>query len=102
MDVKDDNGRLEIELPMVLDLPAASELRDILVDALAHEGGPDVVLKAAGVERAATAAIQVMVAGAAAFAGAARRLEVDAPSDAFAAVFRHLGLSADLDKLVLS
>lgn len=99
MELKDNNGRLEIELPSVLDLPAASELRDTLLDALARDTGAELVLKAAAVERVGTAWIQVVLAGAAAFAGAARRLEVDGASDALAAAFRHLGLAPDLDTL---
>jgi len=100
MDAKDINGRLEIELPVSLDLPAAAELRDVLLDALAHDSGAEVVLKAVAVERASTAAVQVLLAGAAAFGGAARHLAIEGAGEPFAAVFRHLGLAAEFDKLV--
>lgn len=99
MVVNDDNGRLEIDLPSVLDLPVASELRDTLLDVLSQDTGSEVVLKGAGVERASTACVQVILAASAAFTAAARRLEMDSASDALAATFRHLGLAADLEKL---
>lgn len=100
MDAKDNNGRLEIDLPPSLDLPMAAELRDTLLDALARDTGADLILKAAAVERASTAAIQVMLAAAAAYAGAARRLEIEGASEPLTAAFGHLGLAADLDKLM--
>src|SRR5512145_2825994 len=59
MELKDYNGRLEVELPGALDLAATGELRDLLLDALAKDTAADVALKGAGVERIATAAIQV-------------------------------------------
>lgn len=99
MEAKDNNGRLEIELPSLLDLPLASELRDTLLDALARDTGVELVMKGAAVERASTAAIQVVLAAATAYEGAARRLEIEAPSPALVAAFGHLGLSADLEKL---
>lgn len=97
MEAKDNNGRLEIELPSLLDLPLAAELRDTLLDALARDTGADLVLKAGAVERASTAAIQVLLAARAAYAAAARRLEIETPSPALAAAFGHLGLGGDLD-----
>lgn len=100
MDISDINGRLEIQLPVSLDLPSASELRDVLLDALAHDSGAEIVLKAAAVERASTAAVQVLLAGAAAFKGAARHFAIEGANEPLAAVFRHLGLAAEFDKLV--
>ncbi len=102
MEAKDNNGRLEIELPALLDLPLAAELRDVLLDALARDTGADLVLKADAVERVSTAAIQVLLAAQAAFAAAARRLEVEAASPALRAAFGHLGLTGDLDQMTTS
>ncbi len=100
MELKDSNGRLEIELPGVVDLPTSAELRDILLDALARDTAADVVLKAAGVERMSTACVQVVLTAADGFKGAARRFEVDAPSNAVTETFTQLGLAADLQKLI--
>jgi chemotaxis protein CheX len=100
MEVKEVNGRLEIELPAILDLPIAAELRDTLLDALARDSAADVVLRAGAVERMSTACVQVVLAAASGFGGAARRLEVEGPSAAMTTTFNHLGLTADLEKLV--
>lgn len=101
MEFKESNGRLEVELPPVIDLPVAAELRDSLLDALSRDTAAEVVLKAAAVERLSTAGVQVVLAAAEGFKGAARRLEVEAASDAFTGAFRHLGLASALDALVL-
>lgn len=100
MELKDNHGRLEIALPGVLDLPAAAELRDLLLDAVARDIGADVVLDGSAVERASTAAIQVMLAGGVALRLAARRLELEGASDALVATFQLLGLASDLDTLI--
>jgi anti-anti-sigma regulatory factor len=100
MEIKEVNGRLEIDLPAVLDLPAAADLRDTLLDALARDSGAEVALKAAGVERVSTACVQVVLAAAAGFTAAARHIEIDAPSEAVLTTFRQLGLAADLEKLI--
>lgn len=99
MELKEGNGRLEVDLPAVLDLPMAADLRDTLLDALSRDSAADVVLKAAQVERISTATVQVVLAAAAGFAMAARRLEVEAPSRAFVTAFAQLGLTAELDKI---
>lgn len=101
MELKDNNGRLEVELPGALDLAAAGELRDLLLDALAKDTAADVTLKGAAVERIATAVIQVILASVPAFRTAARRLEIEDASQAMAASFRQLGLSEDLDNLLM-
>lgn len=101
MELKDNNGRLEVELPGTLDLVTAGELRDLLLDTLAKDSAADLVLRAAAVERIATAVIQVILAGEPAFRTAARRLEIEDASPALAASFRQLGLGEDLDKLLL-
>lgn len=100
MELKDSNGRLDITLPGVLDLPAAAELRDLLLDAAARDTSADVVLDGAGVERISTAAVQVMLAGASALKMAARRLELEGASAALAAAFHNLGLASDLETLI--
>ncbi|MDO8608616.1 MAG: STAS domain-containing protein [Phaeospirillum sp.] len=100
MELKDNNGRLEIELPGVVDLSASAELRDTLLDALARDTAADVVLKADGVERMSTACVQVVLAAADGFKGAARRFEVEAPSSAVTETFAQLGLAANLQKLI--
>lgn len=100
MELKDSNGRLDIALPGMLDLPAAAELRDLLLDATARDTGADVVLDGAAVGRVSTAAIQVMLAASAALKLAARRLELEGPSDSLVAAFRHLGLATDLETLI--
>jgi len=99
MELKENNGRLEVELPVAVDLGAAGELRDLLLDALAKDTAADVVLNGAGVERISTAAVQVILAGVPAFRTAARRLEIENASQALAASFRQLGLAEDFDNL---
>jgi chemotaxis protein CheX len=99
MELRLDNGRLELELPTVLDLPVAAELRDLLIDAAARDTAADLVLFGAGVERVSTASIQVLLAGALALRGAARRLELDHPSEALTSAFHHLGLEAEFQTL---
>lgn len=99
MELKDINGRLEIVLPPALDLPAASELRDILLDALARDTAAELALDASEVERIATACVQVVLSAAHGFKGAARRLEIEHASEPFIAAFRHLGLAAELENM---
>ncbi|MGE5503587.1 MAG: STAS domain-containing protein [Actinomycetota bacterium] len=99
MEIKEVNGRLEVDLPAVLDLPAAADLRDTLLDALARDSAAEVALKAGAVERLSTACVQVVLAAAAGFAAAARHIEIDGPSEAMVLTFRHLGLAAELEKL---
>lgn len=99
MQLKENSGRLEVELASAVDLAGASELRDLLLDALAKDSSTDVVLKGAGVERIATAAIQVILASVSAFRTAARHLEIEDASPALAMAFRQLGLGDDFDEL---
>jgi len=102
MELKENNGRLEVELPGVVDLAAASELRDLLLDALSRDTAADVVLQGGTVERASTAAIQVVLAAETGFRLTARRLEIEGATDALACTFRHLGLAAEFDTLTIS
>ncbi|MBR9970660.1 STAS domain-containing protein [Magnetospirillum sp. J10] len=100
MEINEQNGRLVIELPAVLDLPAAAEIRDLLIDAAARDTAADVILNFHNVDRISTAAIQVTLAAAAALRLAARRLEAEAVSPAVVDAFRNLGLASDLDQLL--
>lgn len=102
MDLKENNGKLEIELPCVFDLVAAGELRDLLLDALARDSAVGVILAGNAVERTSTAAIQVILSASLGFDAAARRLELDGASEALASVFRHLGLTEDFQNLTVS
>ncbi|CAA7618174.1 STAS domain-containing protein [Magnetospirillum sp. UT-4] len=100
MKINDDNGRLVIDLPAVLDLPVASELRDLLLDLASRDTAAEIAVGGAGVERASTAAIQVLLAGAQALKAASRRLELEAPSEPLITAFRHLGLANDLNRMI--
>lgn len=100
MEINELNGRLVIDLPAVLDLPAAAELRDLLIDAAARDTAADVVLNFYHVDRISTAAIQITLAAATALRLAARRLEAEAVSPLVIDAFRNLGLASDLDQLL--
>lgn len=99
MELEVRNGRVEITLPAVLDLPAAADLRDTLLDALARDDAAEVVLKAEGVERMSTAAVQVILAAVSGFHAAARRMEIDGTGSTMADTFRVLGLAAEFAML---
>lgn len=100
MEIFEQNGRLVIELPAVLDLPAAAELRDLLIDAAARDTSLDVVLNIANLERISTAGIQVVLAGITALRAAARRLVADNINDTTISAFQTLGLTAELTHLL--
>lgn len=100
MEINEHNGRLVIELPAVLDLPAAAELRDLLIDAAARDTSLDVVLNFTTLERLSTAGIQVVLAGIAALRSVARRLVAENVGDTTISSFRTLGLSAELTHLL--
>ncbi|CCG40803.1 STAS domain-containing protein [Magnetospirillum molischianum] len=100
METKESQGRLEIELPEIVDLLAAGELRDTLLDALGQSNGIDVAIKADRVARLSTAAIQVILAAAPGFAGSARRLILDSPAAPVVEAFGRLGLDDELQKLI--
>lgn len=99
MEIVEHNGRLLIDLPAVLDLPTAAELRDLLIDAAARDTAADVVLNFSQVERVSTAATQVILAGAAALRLAARRMDAEAVPEPVTAAFTSLGLTAQLNQL---
>ncbi|WP_291717071.1 STAS domain-containing protein [Magnetospirillum sp. 64-120] len=100
MEINEQNGRLVIELPAVLDLPVAAELRDLLIDAAARDTSQDVVLNFANLERISTAGIQVILSAASALRAVARRLVVESLGDTPVSAFRTLGLSAELTQLL--
>ncbi|EPY00783.1 STAS domain-containing protein [Magnetospirillum fulvum] len=100
METKESHDRLVINLPEIVDLLAAGELRDTLLDALVQDGNRDVALKADRVARLSTAAIQVILAAAPGFAGAARRLILDSPTAPVVEAFGRLGLNEELRKLI--
>lgn len=99
MEIVEHNGRLLIDLPAVLGLPAAAELRDLLIDAAARDTAADIVLNFNNVERISTAAAQVILAGAAALRLAARRMDAEAVPEPVTAAFTTLGLTAQLNQL---
>lgn len=99
MKVNERGGRFVIDMPAVLDLPAAAELRDLLIDATAHDTAADISLDCSNVERVSTAALQVILAGATALRLAARRLVLDGVPSALAGAFRALGLADEFDQL---
>jgi len=99
METKESQGRVEIELPEIVDLLAAEELRDRLLDALGQDSEAEVALKADRVARLSTAAIQVILAAAPGFAGAARRFVLDRPAAPVVEAFGRLGLNEELQKL---
>jgi len=97
MEVKNSQGRLEIELPEIVDILAAGELQTLLLDALAREGEGALALRADRVARLSTAAIQVILA--AAGAKADRPLILTRPAVAVAEAFARLGLTEELKKI---
>lgn len=100
MEINEQNGRLVIELPAVLDLPVAAELRDLLIDAAARDTSQEVVLNFANLERISTAGIQVILSASSALRAVARRLVVESLGDTPVSAFRTLGLSAELTQLL--
>lgn len=102
MEIVEHNGRLQIDLPVVLDLPAAAELRDLLIDAAARDTAAEVVLNFTAVERICTAAIQVVLAADTALRMAARRLEAEGVGESVRTAFRILGLDSPLAQITNS
>ena len=99
MEVKNSHGRLEIELPEIVDILAAGELQTLLLDALAREGEAALALRADRVARLSTAAIQVILAAAGACAKADRPFTLTRPAVAVAEAFARLGLTEELKKI---
>ena len=90
------NGKKDsrITLGPVLDIRAASPLRDGLQKALKR--GKPIVLDAAQVDRLSTPCIQVLLAAGKSVEAAASRIVLAQASDAFVAAFSDLGLFANL------
>ncbi|MFD2232409.1 STAS domain-containing protein [Phaeospirillum tilakii] len=99
MEVKDSDGRLEIELPEIVDLPAARELREHLLDVLGRDGTAALTLQADRVARLSTAAIQVMIAAGRDFAGGERPFALVRPTASIVEAFARLGLADELRKI---
>lgn len=100
METKESQGRLEIELPEIVDLLAAGELRDALLNALGREDATETVVRAGRVARLSTAAIQVLLAAESGFAEVARGLRLDSPAPSVVDAFGRLGLNEKLQKLI--
>ena len=83
-----------ITLGPVLDIRAASPLRDSLQKALKR--GKPIVLDAALVDRLSTPCVQVLLAAGKSAEAAAGRIVLEQASDAFVAAFSDLGLYANL------
>jgi chemotaxis protein CheX len=90
------NGKKDsrITLGPVLDIRAASPLRDGLQKALKR--GKPIVLDAAQVDRLSTPCIQVLLAAGKSVEATASRIVLSQASDAFVAAFSDLGLFANL------
>ncbi|NJO36412.1 MAG: STAS domain-containing protein [Rhizobiales bacterium] len=84
----------QITLPRVLDIPAAAELRDTVLESVVS--GMTVILKSDGVEQVTTPGIQVLMAVAAHVDFQKAKLTVAGPSDALINGFSDLGLFSQL------
>jgi len=93
---EDDAGKVTLSLPDDLDLPVAVPLVESLRAAFNEYS--DIVVIAATVERASTAAVQALVAATrhAEFSG--QRFAIAAPSDVLADVCNDLGLAGWLEE----
>ena len=83
-----------ITLPRVLDIPAAAELRETVLDMVVS--GMTVTLKANDVEQVTTPGVQVLMATAAHIDFQKAKLTVASPSDALIDGFSDLGLFSQL------
>lgn len=91
-EVVDDVCR--ITLPRVLDIPAAAELRDVILDMVKPEMA--VSLQSDTVEQVTTPGIQVLMAVAAHIEGQKANLTVVKPAEALIEGFNDLGLFSQL------
>jgi len=83
-----------ITLPRVLDIPAAAELRETVLDLVVS--GMTVTLKSDGVEQVTTPGVQVLMAVAAHIDFQKAKLTVAGPSDVLIDSFSDLGLFSQL------
>lgn len=100
MEVNEHSGKFVVDMPIVLDLPAAADLRDLLIDVVAQNSAADVILDCGDIDRISTAAIQVILAAAAALRLVARRLVLEQVGAVPTMAFGTLGLAAELEQLV--
>jgi len=84
----------QITLPRVLDIPAAAELRELVLDVVVS--GMTVTLKSDAVEQVTTPGVQVLMALAAHIEFQKAKLNVASPSDALIEGFSDLGLFPQL------
>lgn len=84
----------QITLPRVLDIPAAAELREAVLEMVVS--GMNVTLKSEAVEQITTPGVQVLMAVAAHVDFQKAKLTVVSPSDALIDGFSDLGLFSQL------
>lgn len=88
---EDEAGKATLSLPDDLDLPVAASLVESLRAAFSEYS--DIVVIAATVERASTAAVQALVAATRHAEGTGQRFAIAAPSDVLTDVCADLGLA---------
>ncbi len=102
MDLKEIDNQMVVELPPQMDLPAADELRALLLDVLARTPICPLTLSVGKVERITTAAVQVLLAARQTAATAGWVLRLDGHSPAIANAQAHLGLSREFENFTIS
>ena len=85
---------LHITIPRVLDIPAAADLKDLVIEMVEPEMA--VSMKSADVEQMTTPGIQVFLAVAAYIERRKAKLKIVKPSEAFIDGFSDLGLFSHL------
>lgn len=85
---------LHITIPRVLDIPAAADLKDVVLDMLEPEMA--VAIQSTDVEQMTTPGIQVLLAVAAYVDRRKAKLKIVKPSEAFIEGFSDLGLFSHL------
>lgn len=85
---------LHITMPRVLDISAAADLRDVILEMVEPEMG--VVMQSADVEQMTTPGVQVLLAVASYIDRRKAKLKIVKPSDAFIDSFGDLGLFSNL------
>jgi anti-anti-sigma regulatory factor len=83
-----------VTLPRVLDIPAGTELRDVILDSV--KPGIGLTLQSDAVEQVTTPGIQVLLAVAAHLEAQEAKLTVVKPTDALIDGFSDLGLFSQL------
>ncbi len=91
-EVMDDT--LHITMPRVLDIPAAADLKDVVLEMVEPE--MTVSIQSADVEQMTTPGIQILMASAAYIDRRKAKLKIVKPSEAFIDGFSDLGLFSHL------